>query len=250
MKQLIKDFILELFFPSFCLGCKKEGTYLCYDCKSTLEISEYNYCLCNKNPFRLPPQDKNGKPFGTARSKCSRCFDKKLSGLHFALPYKEKFLTRKLIHQFKYEPYIKDLANILAGLLIEHFIITAKNTEEIWKHSVLISVPLEKRKLKNRGYNQSEVLARELSKIINVPLISGNLMKIKNTPPQIALSAKEREENVRGAFLVKNPEKVKGKKVFLVDDVYTTGSTMEECAKVIKEAGAKSVWGIAIAREG
>src|ERR1041384_1575858 len=95
----IKEFLLELFFPSFCLGCKKEGTYLCQDCKATLEISQYNYCLCNKNPLRLAPLAQ-----GKLQGKCPRCQDKKLTGVYSALPYKERALTKKLIHQFKYEP--------------------------------------------------------------------------------------------------------------------------------------------------
>ncbi len=241
-KLQIRNFLLELFFPSFCLGCQKEGTYLCGDCKSTLEISEYNYCLCSKNPIRLQN--------GSKTEKCNRCRDLKLSGLYFALPYKEKSLTRKLIHQFKYQPYIKDLAKNLAELLIEHFIITGKNIEEIWQESILMPVPMETKKLKNRGYNQAEELAKELSKILKVPLISNNLVKIKKTLPQMKLSAKERQENLKNAFFIKNTKELSGKKIFLIDDVYTTGSTMEECAKTLKEAGIKSVWGIAIAREG
>ena len=124
----VKTLLLELLFPSFCLGCQKEGTYLCLDCKSVLEISEFNYCLCNKNPLRLPNDSNHGK--------CQRCQDKKLSGLYFALPYKEKFLTRKLVRQFKYSPHIKALAKPLAGILLEHFIITGKNTNEIWNNSL------------------------------------------------------------------------------------------------------------------
>ncbi len=238
----IKQFLLELLLPSFCLGCNKEGNYLCQDCKSTLEISEYNYCLCNKNPLRLF--------VGNRRGKCSRCQDKKLSGLYFALPYKEKSLTRKLIRQFKYEPYIKNLAEVLAGLLIEHFVLTGNNTQDIWQNSALIAVPLDKGKLKSRGYNQAEELAKELSKILEISLISKNLVKTRKTLPQIELSAKEREENLKNAFLVEKAAEIKDKKIFLVDDVYTTGATMEECARIIKEAGAKTVWGISIAREG
>lgn len=236
-----KDFLLELFFPSFCLGCHKEGSLLCQDCKSILEISEYNYCLCSKNPLRLP-DSKNGK--------CSRCHNKKLGGLYFALPYKEKFLTKKLIYQFKYPPYIKSLSKTLSEILIEHLILAKNNTEETWQNSILIPVPLEKKKLKNRGYNQSEELSKELSKITKIPLVLGNLVKIRETYSQTKLSAKEREENLKNAFLVEKSPEISGKKIFLVDDVYTTGSTMEECAFVLKNAGAKSVWGIAIAREG
>ena len=153
-----KDFLLELFFPSSCLGCKKEGSYLCQDCKSVLEISEYNYCLCNKNPLRLAPlspAEWRGSPQkgrqGKIQGKCSRCFNKKLLGLYFALPYKEKPLTRKLIYQFKYSPYIKNLAKVLSNILIEHFILAKNNTEQIWQNSLLIPVPLEKKRLKSRG---------------------------------------------------------------------------------------------------
>ncbi|MSU60538.1 MAG: ComF family protein [Candidatus Staskawiczbacteria bacterium] len=237
-----KEFLLELFFPSFCLGCKKEGTFLCYDCKSTLEISEYNYCLCNKDPLRLPAEEKNGK--------CGRCRNKKLSGLYSALPYKEKFLTRKLIYQFKYQPYIKSLSKPLAEILIEHFVLAKNNTEDIWENSILIPVPLEIKRLKNRGYNQSEAVGKELGHMLNVPLTAGNLVKIKKTLPQMELSAKDRQENLKDAFAIKNPQEITNKKIFLVDDVYTTGATMEECAKTLKEAGAKQVWGIVIAREG
>ena len=238
----IKEFILKLFFPSFCLGCKKEGAYLCDDCKSTLEISEYNYCLCGKNPLRILPESKNGK--------CPRCSDKQLSGLYFALPYKEKFLTRKLIYQFKYEPYLKNLAKVLASILLEHFVTAKNNTQEIWENSILIPIPLEVKKQKSRGYNQAEELVKELGHTLNVLSVLDNLVKIKATLPQMELSAKERQENLVGAFSIKNPAELGGKKIFLVDDVYTTGSTMEECAKVLRKAGVKSVWGIAIAREG
>lgn len=242
IKNRVKNFFLELFFPSFCFGCSKEGTLLCYDCKSTLEISEYNYCLCSKNPLRLPPDSKNGK--------CSRCQDNKLSGLYFALPYKEKSLTRKLIHHFKYDPYIKSLANNISEIILEHLVLAQNMTPQIWENSIIIPVPLEIKRWKNRGYNQSEELGQMIGQALNVPLITGNLVKIRQTEPQMKLSAKERQENIKGAFAIKNPAQITGKKIFLIDDVYTTGSTMTECAKVLKEAGAKQVWGIAIAREG
>jgi competence protein ComFC len=235
-----KEFILDLLFPKFCLSCQKEGTYLCDDCRGLLDISEYNYCLCDK-PTRLLLGEKSGK--------CSRCQNKKLSGLYFALPYKEKQLTKKLIYQFKYKPYLKDLAETLSSILIEHFVLARNNTNEIWNNSILIPVPLDKTKLKLRGYNQSEELAKQLSKVLQVPVISNNLIKIKSTKPQMELSKKEREKNLEDAFQIKNPAELAGKKVFLVDDVYTTGSTMAECANVLKNSGIKHVWGIVLARE-
>ena len=237
-----KEFLLDLLFPKFCLGCQKEGVYLCDDCRALLEISEFNYCLCNQKPQRLPPGSKNGK--------CQRCQDKKLSGLYFALPYKEKQLTKKLIYQFKYQPYLKDLAKTLASILIEHFVLSGKNTNEIWENAILIPIPLDKKKLKIRGYNQSEELAKELSIVLKIPVVSSVLIKTKSTKPQMELTKQEREKNLQGVFKVENTDELTGKKIFLVDDVYTTGSTMQECAKVLKENGVKQVWGICIAREG
>ena len=236
----IKKFLLDLLFPKFCLGCKKEGIYLCEDCRGLLDIAEFNYCLCSKKPIRLAL---------LAQGKCEKCQNKKLSGLYFALPYKEKQLTKKLIYQFKYKPYLKDLAETLASIIIEHLVISGKNTEEIWANGVLVPVPSDKNKIKNRGYNQAEELAKELSKILKIPVIFNNLIKIKCTPPQMELSKEKREKNLENAFQIKNPEEFSDKKVFLVDDVYTTGSTMEECAKTLKLAGAKNIWGITIARE-
>lgn len=241
-----KKSALDLLFPKFCLGCQQEGTFLCEDCRSLLDISEFNYCLCNTKPLRLPLDQTTGK--------CPRCQNKKLSGLYFALPYKEKFLTRKLIYQFKYQPYLKNLANPLASILIEHFIKSGKNTNEVWKNAVLIPVPLDKKKLKIRGYNQSEELANELSTILKIPVVSNVLIKTKSTPPQMELSKVEREKNLIDAFTInKNcaiSEIAQFSKIFLVDDVYTTGSTMEHCALALRGSGVKSVWGITIAREG
>jgi len=236
----VGQFFIDLLYPKFCLGCKKEGAYLCADCKATLDISEHRYCLCSNGPLRLPPESSG---------KCPRCQDKKLSGLLFALPYKERFLTKKLIHQFKYKPYVKDLSGTLAKIIQEH-IFLADLPNDFWQNGVLVPVPMELSKQKDRGYNQSEELAKELSKIFGIPMLSSVLVKIKKTEQQMKLSAKERQENLVGAFAIKNPAEIAGKKIFLADDVYTTGVTMAECAKILKAAGAKKVWGIAIAREG
>ena len=238
----IKNFLLDLLFPKFCLGCKKEGIYLCDDCRSILDISEFDSCLCETKPVRLTPTSTSGK--------CQKCIPRKLSGLYSALSYKENSLTKKLIYQFKYPPYLKDLAKTLASILAEHFILTGKNTNEIWENSILIPIPLSHKKLRSRGYNQSEELTKELSGVLQIPVFSDVLVKTKHTKPQMELSKLEREKNLEGAFVIKNPVKLTGKKVFLVDDVYTTGSTMQECAKILLQNRAKSVWGITIAREG
>ena len=113
---------------------------------------------------------------------------------------------------------------------------------------ILIPVPLDKKRLKWRGFNQAEEVGKELYKFFNIPLISDCLIKIKQNLPQIELSGKQREENTKGVFSVKTKELINGKKIVLVDDIYTTGSTMEECAKVLKTVGAKEVLGIVVAR--
>ena len=112
----------------------------------------------------------------------------------------------------------------------------------------MVPIPLTKKKLKQRGFNQSEEIVKELSESLKIFFLDDCILKIKETSPQIELSGKAREENIKGAFLVKNNEKIKNKKILLVDDVYTTGSTMEEVSKVLKESGAKEVWGLVVAR--
>lgn len=240
------DKFLDIFFPKFCLGCKKEGTYLCPDCRSLLDICEYNYCLCSSNHQTLPP-------LGFAGGKCPKCQNKKLAGLFFALPYSQNSITKKLIYQFKYQPYLKDLAATLASILAEHFIKADKNTNAIWENSVLIPVPLHAKKFRERGYNQSEELAKELAKIIKIPVLENFLLKTKQTNPQMELCREEREKNLLGAIAINETrarsDLAQFSKIFLVDDVYTTGCTMEECAKVLRLAGAKRVWGITLARE-
>jgi len=221
----VKTFFEDLFFPKFCLGCNREGYFLCQDCRHLLDILEVSFSAKNKY----------------------------LDGLYFALSYKENKLCQRLVHNFKYPPYLRALAPVMADILIEHFVKIGQNTDQIWKNSVLIPVPLHKKKMAERGYNQSEELAKELSPILKIPVLTDVLIKTKETKSQIGLGGRAREENMLGAFsLTKNPcePQLHGfSKVFLVDDVYTTGSTMQECAKILKQSGVKSVRGIAFARE-
>lgn len=246
-KRYIKNSILDIVFPKSCLNCGKEGSYLCDDCNSCLEISPYIYCLCEE-PKRL-----------FEAGKCRACRSKKLDGLYSALPYQNN-LVQKLIHNFKYEPFIKELANPLSSLIISHFQYL-ENPPEFIKHFqlldnkpdfssfVLISVPLHKKRLKWRGFNQAEEIAKELAQCLDIPLLKNCLFKLRETPPQMELSGEEREKNIKNVFIAENKETVQDKKILLVDDVYTTGSTMEECARVLKEGGAKEVIGLTVARE-
>jgi len=243
-KGKIKSFLLDLLFPKFCFNCKGEGSFLCEDCKAILDISNSHH----------PPSRFSGG----------------LNDLYWAVEYKNP-LIKNLIKCFKYEPLVKELAKDLTSLIIAHFQLLDPPPNFGGGDYVLLPVPLEKRKLKWRGFNQAEELAKELSSFLpahlasptrntvstvgwqgeaggKIPLISDCLIKIKENLPQVELSEGERKENIKGVFIIEKPEKIRGRKILLVDDVYTTGSTMKECAQLLKKAGAKEVIGIVIAR--
>jgi len=217
LPEKFTNFLLELFFPKFCFGCQKEGNYLCPDCKSTLEISSSHKIYSSQN----------------------------LKDLYFALNYQSP-LIKNLIQKFKYEPFVKELSPTLSSLIIEH--LQLLDNKPSFKDFTIIPVPLEKRKLKGRGFNQAEEISKELSSFLAIPLIPNCLIKTKETIPQVELTTETRKENIKETFSYQHPELVKEKKILLVDDVYTTGSTMEEAARVLREAGAKEIIGIVIAR--
>ena len=258
MRKLLskaKEFILDILFPKFCLNCGEEGNYLCQDCFSLTDISERQYC-----PFCHPPRIVlDGKTCPSCRK------TKKLNGLYSAVPY-DNYIIKKLIHQFKYS-YIKELAKPLADLIKIHLsnlnnLNLVRNSEDKNKLEkegisnraksfsgfILIPVPLHKKRLKERGFNQSEEIAKELSKILEIPALNDVLIKTKQTFNQVDLKKEERERNIKGAFFCQKRELIANRKILLVDDVFTTGSTMEESARILKEAGAAQVWGITVAR--
>lgn len=221
MQEKIKTFLLDLFFPKFCFGCQKEGNYLCPDCRAVLEI------FSSHQTFKT----------------------KYLHDLYFASDY-QNFLLKRIIQKFKYSPFVKELSLPLASLIIDHFQLL--DNPPIFlrekKDYILVPIPLAKKRMKWRGFNQAEEIAKHLAKFLNLPLLNNVLVKIKSTPPQVELSEKERKENLKGAFFCQHSELIKGKKVLLVDDIYTTGATMEEAGKTLKEAGAKEIIGIVVAK--
>ncbi|MGB2762348.1 MAG: ComF family protein [Minisyncoccales bacterium] len=227
---------INVLFPKFCLNCGKEGDYLCPDCLSLIDVLEEQFCpVCNKRVF-------NGKTCFI----CSRTT--KLNGVFSAVSYEDKMI-KKLIRQFKYKPFIKDLSKTLASLIITHFYLS-NNIEFLFLGKpVLIPVPLDRKKMKMRGFNQSEEITKELSQSLKIPLVKHALIKIKETQSQTELSREQRKENIKGAFACENIEEIKNKKILLIDDVFTTGATMNECAKVLKSAGDSEVWAITVARE-
>lgn len=221
----IKKFVLDFLFPPRCLGCQKEGNYLCEDCKSTLEISSVHQVQSTKY----------------------------LKDLYFAVSYQSP-LIKNLIQKFKYQPFIKELSKPLSSLIITHFQLLEQKPIFFYQpktaasNFIIIPIPLERKRLKWRGFNQAEEIAKPLSKFLKIPLNNKVLMKIKPTPPQTELPKQERKINIKNTFLCQNQEIIRGKKIILVDDLYTTGSTMEEAARVLKKAGAKEIIGVVVAR--
>ncbi|PIZ01203.1 hypothetical protein COY61_00380 [bacterium (Candidatus Gribaldobacteria) CG_4_10_14_0_8_um_filter_33_9] len=238
MKFSCKKFLLDIFFPQFCLGCGKEGEIICLDCFFLIEILEYFFCVfCKKSQKVLKKRT------------CSLHRKNALNGLFSATSY-ETPLVQTLIKNFKYEPFLKTLTEPLSSLIIAHFLLS-----ESWKvfypleKSLLVPIPLVGFRKRWRGFNQAEEIAKILSIFFRTRLENNNLVKIKSTLSQAELMGEERKKNIKNAFKVKTPEIFKGKKIFIIDDVFTTGATLEEAAKVLKHAGAKQVWGIVIARE-
>ena len=221
MQEKFKKLFLDLFFPKFCLGCQKEGDYLCEDCRAVLEI------LSSHQPYET----------------------KYLQDLYFASDY-QNFLLQKIIKKYKYPPFLKELSLPLASFIIDHFQLLDKPPIFLKekKDFILIPIPLARKRMKWRGFNQAEEIAKHLANFLNLPMVNNLLVKTKSTSPQVELSEKERKENLKGAFFCRSPELIKEKKILLVDDIYTTGTTMEEAAKILKEARAKEVIGIVVAR--
>ena len=156
-------------------------------------------------------------------------------------PFIMEGTIRDAVHALKYRN-LRAASSTLGRLLGEWL---ESNTVS---GDVLVPVPLHKRRLRDRGYNQSALLAKEVSKRAGLPVVEDWLVRTRDTPPQVSLSHQERLRNVEGSF--EYTVSVRGQRIILVDDVVTTGSTMSACAVALKAGLAGSVWGLALAREG
>ncbi|MCD6284120.1 ComF family protein [bacterium] len=212
-------FFIDLLFPITCIGCGKEGSFICEKCKNEI--------------FNLK-QEK------------TRYIDKLISISSYNNP-----IIKKAIHTFKYK-LAKEISTPLGEIMAErlkHFI-----PKELINRLILVPVPLNKRRLKYRGFNQSEILAKEISKHTKIPAISNILIRKINTIPQVKLkNPKERKSNIKGAFginqnLPYSNFSFQKKIIILVDDVATTCATLNECAKTLKKLKPHQIWAIVIAR--
>jgi len=149
---------------------------------------------------------------------------------------------RQAIHQLKYQN-LRALVVPLAKLLQEYL------TANPVPGEVLVPVPLHKKRLRERGYNQSGRLAQELGKLVNLPVVADCLIRQWHTPPQVRTSTvEERWHNIATAFVCRD-SRLQSKQVLLIDDVATSGATLDACAAALKASGATSVWGLVTARE-
>jgi len=147
---------------------------------------------------------------------------------------------REAIHRLKYFNS-QDLAVPLGEMMVSYWWQVRSPAD------VIIPVPLHAKRLRERGYNQAALLARELGKGVGLPVLEDALVRVRETSPQVDLNAEERKENVRGAFHCP-ADQLAGKSVLLVDDVYTTGATLEACNLALRQRGVRAVWALTLAR--
>jgi ComF family protein len=225
----LKGQVLDFFFPPYCLGCQKEGDFLCSSCR-------------NLFPRLIPPLcPQCGRPL-PPEGRCRQCEKWKLEIDAIRSPYRYEGVVRQAIHCLKYYNW-KVIALPLAQLLAEHL-----KTNPM-PATVIAPVPLHPRRLRERGYNQSGLIARELSRLMDLPLAENLLFRVRDNPPQAkVITAEARRSNVVGAFCCRSSLRQQ-ESVLLIDDVCTTGATLNSCASALKAAGAGWVRGLTVARE-
>ena len=221
----------DILFPLFCLICNTEGTLLCDDCLVQVPPKGVFRCPCgNANTFQ-------GK-------KCSECEGKSFLDSETALiEYQDHSPFAKLLHALKYN-YIEESLLPLQSIFHSFFV---KNSFIFENMDGIQAVPLHPRRFAERGFNQCEKIATFIHQETQLPLLHV-LKRISFTQPQVGLSHEQRQKNVHNAFVLTSS--VQGKKIMLIDDVYTTGSTLQECARALKENGATEVHGFTLARAG
>lgn len=220
---------LDVLFPPRCAGCGALGEILC------------SRCVAQFRPITAPYCQRCGQPLSSGRlcGPCARGRFTHLDVARAAAVYAPPL--RRIIHAFKYWGHTR-----LAHPLAEYM--AGRVRQDALHVDVIIPVPLHPRRKRQRGYNQAELLARRLGRAFRLPVQAEVLERVRPTLPQVTLSLRERMENVKGAFRCVDRARVAEKRVLLIDDVMTTGSTLEACAAALKEAGARRVWGYTLAR--
>ena len=218
-----------MIFPPNCAGCGKWGSKYCGDCTKKTKIIQSPFCtICGQPDISL------------SADVCALCRSQKI---HYqaarAWGIYEPPLS-EAIHRLKYRNDI-GLADEFAGHLL------IKLTTLKWNIELVTAVPLEKQRLKDRGYNQSEFLARRLAKRAGLDYVGSVVTRKRSTLSQVGLTREQRVRNVQGAFSA-DKGAVTNKSILIVDDVITTGATMNSCSESLLQAGAREVYALTVAR--
>lgn len=220
------NLILNLIFPNVCGICNQiSKSSICENC--FIEIQKYR-CIQKRKRFKNLELKLKSKIY----------FDEQI---YF---YEYKGVIRKKIIEYKFgdKPYLYKM--------FSESIYTRDLVDFCKKYNMIIPVPLDKKRMRNRGYNQTYLIAKQLSNLLNIIIHNQVLYKAKNIKPQSTMNCKqERIDNIKGVFQIKKHEIINGKAVIIFDDIFTTGSTANECAKILKENGAKKVGIITIAKD-
>jgi len=162
-----------------------------------------------------------------------------------------KSIVKKIVYQWKYQPFVSDITSSMSELLYESLIQQESWHALIQKDLLVTSVPLSRQKKNFRGYNHADLLGQQLAKRAKLTFVPDIILRTKHTKAQFELGKAERYKNVKDAFVLqpKYAKKLKQKTIILIDDVATTFSTLRSCGKVLKRAGAKNVWGVTFTRE-
>ena len=218
--SILKEKFARLIFPPKCIFCEmvimpeelhEPEIYICPKCFNKIEFFECERYLVN-------------------RMNHSNAFDEIVTLFKYTGMIKESILRFKY---FDKPSYYRTFAKLLANRI--------NKLTDASKFDMIISVPLHKRKEYLRGFNQSKLISKALSRELGIPEKSSLMVRLKDTESQSLLNREKRLSNIKGAFKVVEPCSVNGKRILLIDDVLTTGSTINECAKALKDAGAESV---------
>lgn len=231
MRQTIKNLLFELVFPHSCVVCRAEGRLLCESCETALKI--HNSVICPVCANRVPQRTPQEWKCPTRHAHSSLAF------VMYATPY-ESAAARQLVRALKYRG-VHSVAPILARYCAD-----AMRAYD-FENFIVTSVPLHPRKHRSRGFNQSEVMARLIAEACALRYCD-TIVKIKNTTSQTELTIKERASNIKDAFAFNHAHAITNRNILIVDDVCTSGATLQECARVLKTNGAKKVGAIVFAR--
>lgn len=228
INSLVKN-VLHIVYHHTCASCGETGEIICKACKDSFLSVDYNtVCpVCGR--------------YVGKRILCGECMSLKkyFSEGYFGFIYENRL--KEAIHTFKFKGR-PEVGRELVSLIKNVFIPFADRTDFI------VPMPITGKRLKERGFNQSYIISSEISRIIDKPVVDSALIKIRETKDQYLLSREERKKNIKGAFTLKEPERIKGKRILLVDDLYTTGFTANEASFALKRGKPDSIIFFALAR--